>query len=118
MIKAEFGMIDAFDERKDYSGYHPERYHCLAIDDDIYVNDWWEALSCIDTLHVYDKGSLHPQKALARWGITVIPPSSLPALLEIVIADKRYHGDKRLVALADLIRQAIDQKKYMIHYGV
>ena len=118
MIKAEFGIIENFDEKRDYTGYCPKKYHCVAIDDDLYLNGWWEALSRIDTLNVYTKGVLQPQKALSRWGITIIPPSSLPALLEIVLSDKRSKKDKRLIAFAGKIRQAIVENKYMIHYGV
>ena len=37
MIKAEFGIINDFNEKKDYTGYYPEKYHCVAIDDDLYM---------------------------------------------------------------------------------
>ena len=118
MIKAEFGIIENFDEKADYTGYSPKKYHCVAIDDDLYLNDWWSALSLIDTYNVYSKGVLQPQKALSRWGITIIPPSSLPALLDIVLSDRRSKKDKRLIAFACLIHKAITEHKYMIHYGV
>ena len=118
IIKAEFGIIENFNEKGNNTKYDPEKYGCVAIDDDKYLNDWWNALLEIDTLNVYSKRILQPQKALSRWGITIIPPSSLPKLLEIVISDKRYRRDKRLQALAVLIRQAMEREKYMIHYGV
>ena len=118
MISTEFGIIDKFDARKDYTKHEPERNNCVAIDDDIYINDWWQQLSEIDTLNVCSKGKLQPQKSLSRWGITIIPPQSLPALLNIVVTDKRYNDDPRLTALAYLIREAIQSEKYMIHYGV
>ena len=82
------------------------------------MNDWWDSLPEIDTFNVYDEHILQPQKALSRWGTTIIPPGSLPKLLNIVVSDKRYRRDKRLVVFASLIRQAIDCEKYMIHYGV
>ena len=118
MLKAEFGIINNFNEKKDYTGYHPEKYSCVAIDDDLYLNDWWNDLSRIDTLNVYSKGVLQQQKALSRWGITIIPPKSLTDFLDIVIKDKRYKRDVNLVALADLIEEAIKTQKYVIHYGV
>lgn len=118
MIKTEFGVIECFDKYGDYTKYTPERYHCVAIDDDKYLNDWWDSLLEIDTFNVFSEHILQPQKALSRWGITIIPPSSLPKLLNIVVSDKRYQRDERLVAFASLIRQAIEHKKYMIHYGV
>ena len=118
MIKAEFGIVNDFNEKKDYTGYYPEKYHCVAIDDDLYLNDWWNDLSRIDTLNVYDKGVLQPQKALSRHGITIIPTKSLPDFLDIVVKDKRYKQDANLVALAALIEEAIKEQKYVIHYGV
>ena len=118
MIKAEFGIIDDFNEKNDYTGYYPDRYNCVAINDDLYISSWWKALSYIDTLNVYNKGVLQSQKALSRWGITIIPPSSLPAFLDIVISDKRAKKDKSLIVLSGLIQQAITDNKYMIHYGV
>ena len=111
-------MINDFDEKKNYMGYHPEKYNCVAIDDDLYLNDWWEALLHIDTFNVYDRGVLQPQKALSRWGITIIPPKSLLSFYDIVVSDHRYGDDKHLVELAELIQSAISQNKYMIHYGV
>ena len=118
MIKTEFGIIDNFDEANDYTGYHPQKYNCIPIDDDKYLNDWWDSLLEIDTFNVFSERILQPQKALSRWGITIIPPSSLPKLLNIVVSDKRYRRDKRLVAFELLIRQAIESEKYMIHFGV
>ena len=118
MIKTQFCIIECFDEHGDYTKYVPERYHCVAIDDDEYLNDWWTSLLEIDTFDVYSERVLQPQKALSRWGITIIPPSSLEKLLNIVVSDQRYRQDKRLVAFALLIQQAIENGKYMIHYGV
>lgn len=54
----------------------------------------------------------------ARWGITLIPPESLPAFQEVVIADRRMNRDGQLAALADKISEAIRREKYMIHFGV
>ena len=118
MIKTEFGIIDKFDKRNDYTAYSPQQYHCVAIDDDLYLNDWQEKLSCLNTFNVYKKGVLQPQTALSRWGITIIPPQSLPAFLNIVITDKRYDIDKNLKMLESTIRKAIDQEKHMIHFGI
>lgn len=118
MPKAEFGILDLFDTKADYTAYTPKKYHCVAIDDDLYLNDWWEALSQIDMLNVYGKGRLQPQRALSRWGITVIPPQSLAAFYNIVVTDSRYPRDQQLVILAALIQAAMDRGRYMIHYGI
>ncbi|SHO51554.1 hypothetical protein [Anaerocolumna xylanovorans] len=115
MPYAEFGIIDCIDKEKDYSEYEPDKYKCITINDDIYINDWWDKLAYIKT---YFHNLNRPSTALARWGITIIPPESLPAFQDIVISDKRINDDESLVLLADMIQLAIDNDKYMIHFGV
>ncbi len=115
MIRTEFGIIEQIDPAKDYSKYEPEKYGCVAIDDDIYINDWWEQLTQINT---YFHCLSRPANALARWGVTLIPPESLPALLKIVQGDKRLYLDKNISDLAKKIQKAIQEQKYMIHFGV
>jgi hypothetical protein len=46
---AEFGIIDCIDKERDYLEYGPEKYKCIRIRDDIYVDEWWEKLICIKT---------------------------------------------------------------------
>lgn len=115
MIKAEFGIIDDIEFGKDYSEYEPNKYHCVYIDDDLYINDWWERLLGMKT---YFHNTNRPETALARWGVTLIPPESLPAFYEIVANDPRINEDEFLVALANKIVEAMDKNKFMIHYGV
>ena len=117
MIKTEFGIIENFDPKEDYKTRSPEKYRCVAIDGDLYLNDWWDVLLQMDTYNVYDAGILQAQKALSRWGNTVIPPVALPQFLEVVRADRRCRQDPGLLALAELIREAIESDKHMIHYG-
>ena len=115
MIKTEFGIIDEIDYGKDYGIYEPEKYNCVYIDDDVYINDWWQRLTTMKTyFHKMDR----PSFALARWGVTIIPPESLPTFQDIVITDRRINTDKHLVALADKIQEAINRNKFMIHFGV
>ena len=114
MPRVEFGIIDEFDKENDYSDYEPEKYHCVAVDDD-YINDWWNRLELLKTyFHCYNR----PEQALARWGVTLIPPESLESFYEIVAADKRSKSTPELIELLVLIRRAITENKYIIHYGV
>lgn len=114
MIKAEFGIIEDIEETRQYS-YDPEKYHCVSIDDDIYIDDWWDELVLLKTyFHSLDR----PEFGLARWGITLIPPETLPAFQEIVLSDRRINEDAHLVELADQIQDAVSRNKYMIHFGV
>lgn len=114
MPLAEFGIIEDLDRHRDYGVYEPARYHCVAIDDD-YLDDWWPQLMGMSTyFHSLDR----PAQALARWGVTLIPPASLPLFLAIVQADGRWGTDGQLAALTQMIRQAIAADKYMIHFGI
>lgn len=111
---AQFGIIDQFEKGKDYSDYEPDKYDCVAIDDD-FLNDWWEGLILIKTFfHNYNR----PGFALARYGVTIIPPESLVPFYKIVSTDKRSKSSKELIDLITLLRKAIFENKYIIHYGV
>ena len=114
MIKTEFGIIEDIRETQSYS-YDPEKYHCVFIDDEIYIDDWWNKLLLLKT---YFHNLNRPEFGLARYGITLIPPESLPAFQEIVLSDKRIKQDENLVKLAEAIQDAIQRNKYMIHYGI
>ncbi|WP_288054060.1 hypothetical protein [Caloranaerobacter azorensis] len=74
MIPTQFGIIDKIDKNKRYIEYEPEKYNCVTIDDDIYIDDWWEELTKMKT---YVGGDLNkPSVALDRLGVTLIPPCS------------------------------------------
>lgn len=112
---AQFGIIDKFEKDKDYSAeYDPQKYNCVSIDDDL-LNDWWNQLVLIKTyFHCYDR----PNLALARWGVTLIPPESLKSFYMIISNDKRSKSSAELINLMLLIRTAISKNRYVIHYGV
>ncbi len=116
MISTEFGIIDNIEDTvMNGVSFDLEKYHCAAIDDDIYINDWWDRLSLLKT---FFQSLERPSFGLARWGITIIPPESLPDFQNIVISDKRINSDENLVVLSEKIGQAIKENKYMIHFGV
>lgn len=114
MPYVEFGIIN---DIKKYieNEYNPKKYNCVSISDDIYMNDWWDRLNLIKT---YSHNLNRINFGFDRWGITIIPPSSLSQLQNIVLSDKRIKTDDNLVKLSKLIQTAIDENKYMIHYGV
>jgi len=111
---AEFGIINDFEKGKDYSSYEPEKYHCIAIEDDL-LNDWWYQLILIKS---YFHCSNRQEFALARWGVTLISPESLESFYDIVASDNRAKSSNGLIELMILIRKAISESKYVIHYGV
>ena len=111
---AQFGIIDKFQKDKDYSDYDPHKYNCVAIDDDV-LDDWWNELALIKTyFHCYSR----PNFSLSRWGVTLIPPESLEAFCNIVAEDMKSKSSEELIDLMILLRKAISENKYVIHYGV
>lgn len=111
MISTEFAIID--DPNIEFLNTK-ENSDCVAIDDDEYISDWWPRLALMKT-YFYDLD--HPAIGLNRWGVTLIPPQSLATLEAIILEDKRIYKDNNLVALANLVMQAIDEKKFIIHFG-
>lgn len=114
MIKTHFGIIEDIEETQTYL-YNPQKYNCIFIDDEIYIDDWWNQLTLLKT---YFHNLNRPEFGLTRYGITLIPPESLPAFQEIVLSDKRIKEDDNLLKLANTIQDAIHRNKYMIHFGI
>ena len=109
MAKHEFGiMIDSPQPGKRYDKYEPEKYACISVDD-VYLEGIGERILSVDfywhTLSAKGKG-------LAYYGITLIPPDSLKAFID-AIADI-----PKLCELKKLLEEALDQNKWMIHYGI
>lgn len=110
---AEFGIIDNLEEYDEHE-YNPSKYHCTAIDDD-FISAWWSELVLIKT---YFHTLSRPEFGLARCGITLIPPESLEAFYKIIAKDKHSRTSEELIDLMKIVRMAINQNKYVIHYGV
>lgn len=79
------------------------------------LNNWWEHLADMDTyFHTYKR----PEKGLARWGITLIPPSSIPQLRHVIetYTEAPYKADaSEIISLLD---KAIKNNSFVIHYGI
>lgn len=116
MIRMEFGIIHQFNPDEDYGqAYEPEKYHCIPVDDNTYMNGWWFKTQDMATY----LGSLNrPAHSFDRWGITLIPPESLPQFRDIIRSEPRLKRDKYLRALLSLVEKALEEGEYVIHYGV
>ena len=115
MSYAKFGIIENFDKNKNYGKeYTPHEYNCITIYDDI-IDAWWKRLSIMKSyFHCYDR----PEFALARYGVTLIPPESLDLFDDIILTNtpkKFYH---QIPPLSDLIQRAKRENKFIIHYGI
>lgn len=116
MIKMAFGIVGDFNPDKDYRlKYEPKKYHCIPVDDDAYMSGWWYRTQNMAT---YFGSFERPAHSFDRWGITLIPPESLPQFRDIIRSEARLKEDENLRALLSLVERAMKRGKYVIHYGV
>lgn len=109
MAAHEFGILlrdPAPGER--YDAYEPERYRCVAVDD-----EWVEPLAeKLTELPVFRHTLDRPGKGLAYCGVTLIPPESIPGMLAAL------DGAAAPLPLRALLEQAASAHRFLIHYGL
>lgn len=91
-----------------YDEYEPQKYNSITVDD-AHLEDIVVDFNHIDfywhTLDVKGKG-------LAYCGITLIPPCSIHSFIEVI---KDY---AELSELKELSAKALNEKRWMIHFGL
>ena len=111
MAKHEFGIMQkepSFYEH--YDTYEPQKYNCIAVDDD-FIEPIMVNLQGVDC---YWHTLQREERGLAYCGITLIPPESMDILIKILLLqDKLEYTD--LIYLAN---QAKEENKYIIHFGI
>lgn len=113
--RAEFGIIDHIDPLKNYGdSYEPEKYGCIAICDDV-INEWWDDLISMKS---YFHCLSREETALARWGVTLIPPESLNLLINVIQTKTSDDYKEDALEIVELLVKAKAQGKFVIHYGV
>ena len=111
MPKHEFGIMQKGPvTNKRYDSYEPEKYNCIAIDDD-YIEAVSEKLLNVDC---YWHTLKRPEKGLAYYGVTIIPPNSMDALIEMLLRQ----DVSECIPLIDLAKKAKEDEKYIIHFGI
>lgn len=113
----EFGIIPQLDDRYDYQQYEPEKYDMVVVDDDL-LGLWYPDA---DRLPTYFHQLTRPERGLARYGITLIPPESAERLAQIIensAPDADAASQQELNELCELLRTAYRLDKFVIHYGV
>ncbi|RSK26036.1 short-chain dehydrogenase [Bacillus sp. HMF5848] len=110
----EFGIIDAFDRQTEYSVYEPHQYNCISVDDDV-INNLIPHLTIMKT---YFHSINRPAYGLAHWGISIIPPESLPLFYDVITTSRLFKKSIELNELALKIAEARESNKYMIHFGI
>lgn len=88
--------------------YEPERYGCVAVDD-----EWVEPLARkLAEVPVYWQTLDQPGTGLDCCGITLIPPASIPAILAAL------DGAEVWTTLGGLLEEARTRDRFVIHYGL
>ena len=105
----EFGLMpDMPQPGERYDSYEPWEYDAISIHDE-YIEPLLPQLNTIDMFwHTVDV----PGKGLAYCGITLIPPSAHCDVLRII------RPKAGLEQLTELVEQAFEEKKYIIHFGL
>lgn len=109
MPKHNFGIMQTAPKAgKRYDRYTPEKYNCISVDD-AYILSLSKQLSGVKCFwHTLDR----PEFGLAYYGITLIPPESLGAIIEMI------WQNPNLSELLALLSEAEKAKKYVIHFGI
>ena len=93
---------------KRYDEYEPEKYNCISVNND-YIESIVNNLNNIDfywhTLDVSGKG-------LAYCGITLISPSSMQKFISVI------ENNSKLNELKELLSKALNENKWVIHFGI
>ena len=103
----EFGiMLTDPQPGENYIDYEPEKYSCVTVHDEI-VEKFGDNVLC--DLPCYWCTVDRPAKGLAYCGITLIPPSPLPVLLQAA-------GESE--SLQRLVEKAMAENRFVIHFGL
>ena len=109
MAKHAFGIMQKAPEPgKCYVDYEPRKYRCIFVHDDHVekvVADWC-GIDC------YWHTLATPAKGLAYAGITLIPPTSVQALMAVIKDTDEWEGLKALLG------KACAEDKWVIHFGI
>ncbi len=110
MAKHDFGIMLDTPSNKRYDEYEPEGYQCISIDDNYIeplIREFYD-IPC------YWHSLCRPEKNLAYYGITLIPPESANLFVSVF----SRHDEEYYKELIDLFKQATRENKYIIHFGI
>lgn len=115
----EFGIMDYVEKDKDYCSYEPEKYNCIAVDDDLFMEICNKNYKDkIEKMETFFHSINRPDKGFAYYGITLIPPKSLKLFLDIIVEKNVNYKSKELERLIEKISDAIKENKFLIHFGI
>lgn len=104
-----FGIMEvAPTKADDFVLHEPERYDCICVPDEVVVT----LSEKMTDLPVFWCSLLRPGRGLAYTGITLIPPESMDIF---IAALSDVHGTR---ALRNLLEDARQRQKFVIHFGI
>lgn len=111
MAKHEFGIInEMITENDDFLDYEPEKYGCIKIDDD-YIENLMPLFLEIPTF--FHRLSWR-ETGLNYIGITLIPPESCEKFADVFEAQNCSFYNELIL----LLKNANEENKFVIHYGL
>ena len=109
MLRHEFGIMPETPEKHmSYQQYTPEKYNCISVDDDYIL----EIIKDLREIKFYWCTLDRPEWGISYYGTTLISPESAGKFLE------KIYGIPDLSDLANLLWNAINENKFVIHYGI
>ena len=109
MPRHEFGIMPETPKKhRSYHRYTPEKYNCISVDDDYIL----KILKDLNEIKFYWCTLDRPEWNIAYYGVTLISPESAGKFLE------KISGIPELSDLANLLWNAINENKFVIHYGI
>lgn len=104
----EFGIMPTPPQKnRRYDEYEPLKYSCISVHDDCLS----EALG-LNNIDFYHHTLSVRGKGLAYCGITLIPPCSLPEIMDVV---RNMPGLSKLYLLTE---KALTENRWIIHFGI
>lgn len=109
MPRHEFGIMQKSPiSGERYDNYDPEKYCCISVDDD----DIEPLLTKLQAVKCYWHTLDRPEFGLAYYGVTLIPPQSMEAMMKIM------WQNRNLSELLSLLSEAQSANKFIIHFGL
>jgi hypothetical protein len=111
--RSEFGIVDEMDCEKNYEAtYEPQRYGCIAICEEA-LGDWYPLLNEMPTYH---GSTSRPALNIARYAVTLIPPSSLALLIDTIKTSTKDEFMEDALEIVELMEKAKASDQYVILY--
>lgn len=118
MAKHDFGILDQFEENKWYQEYEPEKYNYISVSMEVMDEVFSAYREEIEQIKAFACVSTQPISGLDEWSVNLIPPQSLEAFCNVMVKANNVLCSKELVLLIDNIQEAMQNNKYLIHFGI